>query len=141
VITVYEKLKKGRENRVYRQSNFIDAAPRLDHEFSEAEETVPIVPTFFHIQGESKLHVLDFNKYNKGFRPSKYLYFSEKANLLQADFIENLSPDFSQLLKEKNYWLNIFDVRSTLCKLTLFPITFILFQFLIGFCLYLYLAQ
>jgi magnesium transporter len=52
--------------------------------------------------------VLDFNKF-KQFRQTKYLYFSEATNLLQSDKIETLSPDFSSLLRTKNYWLNIFD--------------------------------
>jgi len=109
VITVYEKLKKGHQDGEFRQSNFQDSASRLDAEFNEAEETVPITPTFLNIPFKEKLrNTLDFNKF-KNFCPSKYLYFSEKTGLLQSYLIEHLSPDFSELLKAKNYWLDIFD--------------------------------
>jgi hypothetical protein len=108
VITIYEKLKKGRENRVYRHSKFIDLSARVDIEFHEAEETVPIVPSFLSHEVQS-ISVLDFNTFNLNFHPTKYLYFSEKSHLLQADFLEGLAPNYTELLQAKNYWLNIFD--------------------------------
>jgi len=109
VITIYEKLKRGRDNGVFRHSKF-DASTRIDIDFNEAEETVPIVPMFNipYEKIDSNKTVLDFNKY-KQFRPTKYLYFSEATNLLQSDTMERLSPDYSELLRAKNYWLNIID--------------------------------
>jgi len=114
-------LKKGKEDQhsIYRQSasNFPDSSTRLDIEFSEAEETVPIVPTFVSVPIENNgKNTLDFNRF-KNFRASKYLYFSEQTSLLQSEVIEKLTPDFAELLKAKNYWLNIYDA-STLNKFT-----------------------
>lgn len=110
VLTIYEKLKKGRENRVFRNSRF-DASARIDIELNEAEETVPIVPIFNAPVEINTKTLLDFNKY-QNLRHTKYFYFSEKTRLLQSDLLESLSPtdsNYRDLLSGQNFWLNIFD--------------------------------
>jgi len=108
IITIYEKLKKGKDNRVLMKSKFDFSPKKVDMASMEAAETIPMVPTFNTGPEKSVISMLDFNKF-KNFRHSKYLYYSEKVGLVQSDIIESLGQSFYDLLQAKNYWMNIFD--------------------------------
>jgi len=108
VITVYEKLKRGREETQalgFRHS--FGLTTEIIPETDEFEELVPHHPSFHSIRAmENTARRMDFNKY-KNIPVTKYQYLSEATDLLQANELEGLSPAYTDLLQGKNYWLNI----------------------------------
>ena len=108
VITVYEKLKRGRENsqaQGFRHS--FGLTTDINPETEEFEEVIPHLPSFHSIRAlEDTARRMDFNKY-KNIPMTKYQYLSETTDLLQSNELEGLSPCYTDLLQAKGYWLNI----------------------------------
>lgn len=97
IITIYRKMKKGRlSQNIYR--TLLDT-PDEHHEARDFEQPY---------DGTKNVSVYDFARV-RSLLDTKYIVYSTDSNLLQSD---TLTPHINNLLKEKFFWINIFDPKE-----------------------------
>ncbi|KAF7684031.1 putative metal ion transporter C17A12.14 [Astathelohania contejeani] len=98
IITIYRKMKKGRDNQnIYRMQLNIE------------EERNGEVEDFESYQQENTNTERRYNFYEfRNVHESKYMFFSKESNLRQSNQLFSI-PEWEELQHQKYYWLNIFN--------------------------------
>ncbi|KAI5180557.1 magnesium transporter [Nematocida sp. AWRm80] len=109
IITIYRKMKKGRETPyIYksRKDQEIDLTTGL------VSETAQSIPKIRRSEKEEMHYQMIFNFCALNtMNPlgNKYLFYSKDSGLLQSQALENLAPNLSEIFKTNFFWLNTFN--------------------------------
>ncbi|EJW01246.1 hypothetical protein EDEG_00546 [Edhazardia aedis USNM 41457] len=101
IITIYRKMKKGRDNQnIYR--------PLLNIRFESLPvEPIDIDSPTFVFEKSKNTSVYDFSRF-RNIKETKYIYYSKETSLLQSNFMFDME-NIIELVSKKFYWINIFN--------------------------------
>ncbi|KAI5189265.1 magnesium transporter [Nematocida sp. AWRm77] len=109
IVTIYQKMKKGREiPSVYRSTN----QTGLDVPEGHVSETEKTILHFRRSEKEEQQYQMIFNFCALNmFNPTgnKYLFYSKESGLLESQKLENLSSNPMEIFKTDFFWLNTFN--------------------------------
>jgi len=109
IITIYRKMKKGREvPSVYRSRK----NQEIEEGYRDIQEPEGTAPRLRRSEKEEQQYQMIFNfcalnPINPG--GNKYLFYSKESGMLQSQALENLSSNPSETFKTGFFWLNVFN--------------------------------
>jgi len=109
IITIYRKMKKGRETpHVYKSRR----NQEIEENTQQVEETQQVAPRIRRSEREEQQYQMIFNFCALNVQNpagSKYLFYSKESGLLQSQRLENLSTNTAEIFKTGFFWLNTFN--------------------------------